>query len=82
MFFPGGEISPESGHTVRSPKIKRDVPEKKEPKLAPEKKLQKPRKKFTQTRIARWFILKPNPPSFGTFWKALEWKILIYFMTI
>jgi hypothetical protein len=35
-----------------------------------------------EIRDARWHIFRPKPPIFGTFLKALEWKILIPFITI
>jgi hypothetical protein len=31
-------------------------------------------------RVARWFIFKPKDPNLGKFLRALEWKMLIYFM--
>jgi hypothetical protein len=33
-------------------------------------------------RVARWFIFKPKIPILGKFWRALDWKMLIYFMAI
>jgi hypothetical protein len=33
-------------------------------------------------RVARWFIFKAKNPNLGTFWWALEWKMLVYFITI
>jgi hypothetical protein len=33
-------------------------------------------------RVARWFIFIPKNPDLGRFWRALEWKMLVYFMTI
>jgi hypothetical protein len=35
-----------------------------------------------ESRVARWFIFKPKNPNLGTFWRALEWKMLVHFMTI
>jgi hypothetical protein len=34
------------------------------------------------TRVARWYICKPNIPNFGHFWKAWEWELLVHFMAI
>jgi hypothetical protein len=34
-----------------------------------------------ENRVARWFVFTKNP-DLGKFWSALEWKILVYFMTI
>jgi hypothetical protein len=35
------------------------------------------------SRVARWFIFKPKYVSqFGKFWRALECKMLVYFMTV
>jgi hypothetical protein len=34
------------------------------------------------TRDARWFIFKPKNPNLGKFWRALDWKMLIYFTAI
>jgi hypothetical protein len=34
------------------------------------------------TRVARWFVFKPKIPNLGKFWRALEWKMLVYFMVI
>jgi hypothetical protein len=31
-------------------------------------------------RVARWYILKRKIPFLGKFWRALEWKMLVYFM--
>jgi hypothetical protein len=28
------------------------------------------------------FIFKPKIPNMGKFWRALEWKMFVYFMTI
>jgi hypothetical protein len=33
-------------------------------------------------RVARWFTLNTINLNLGNFWKALDWKMLIYFMTI
>jgi hypothetical protein len=33
-------------------------------------------------RVARWFIFKPKNPNLGKFWRALEWNMFVYFMTI
>jgi hypothetical protein len=33
-------------------------------------------------RVARWYIFGPEIATFGKFWKAWEWKVLISFMTI
>jgi hypothetical protein len=33
------------------------------------------------TRVARWFIFIPINPNLGKFWRALEIKILVCFMT-
>jgi hypothetical protein len=33
-------------------------------------------------RVARWYIFKPKIPIWVYFWRALEWKILIYFKDI
>jgi hypothetical protein len=33
-------------------------------------------------RVARWFIFKPEIPVLRKFWTTLEWKMLVYFMTI
>jgi hypothetical protein len=34
-------------------------------------------------RVARWFMFKPKILcNFGKFWTALEWKMLVHFMTI
>jgi hypothetical protein len=33
-------------------------------------------------RVARWHIFKPKNPNLGKFWRVLQWKILVYFMTI
>jgi hypothetical protein len=33
-------------------------------------------------RVARWFLFKPKILNLGKFWRALDWKILIYFTAI
>jgi hypothetical protein len=33
-------------------------------------------------RVARWFSFQTQNPDFGKIWRALEWKMLYYFMTI
>jgi hypothetical protein len=33
-------------------------------------------------RVARWFIFKPKTPNLGKFLRALDWKMLTYFMAI
>jgi hypothetical protein len=33
-------------------------------------------------RVARWFVFKPKIPNLDKFWRVLQWKILVYFMTI
>jgi hypothetical protein len=33
-------------------------------------------------RVARWFIFKPKIPIWEKFWKAFDWKMLIYLMAI
>jgi hypothetical protein len=33
-------------------------------------------------RVARWYIFKTKNSNFGTLLKALEWNILVYFMTL
>jgi hypothetical protein len=33
-------------------------------------------------KVARWFVFKPKIPILGKFWRVLQWKILVYFMTI
>jgi hypothetical protein len=33
------------------------------------------------TRVARWFVFKPKNPNLGKFWRVLQWKILVYFVT-
>jgi hypothetical protein len=33
-------------------------------------------------RVARWFHFKPKNPSWGKFWRALEWKMLAYSKTM
>jgi hypothetical protein len=32
-----------------------------------------------ETRVARWHAFKPKIPNSGKFWRALQWKMLIYF---
>jgi hypothetical protein len=32
-------------------------------------------------RVARWFVFKPKNPNLGKFWRVLQWKILVYFVT-
>jgi hypothetical protein len=32
--------------------------------------------------VARWFIFIPINPNLGIFWRVLEWKMLVYFITI
>jgi hypothetical protein len=34
-----------------------------------------------RTTVARWFVFKPKI-YLGNFWWVLQWKILVYFMTI
>jgi hypothetical protein len=34
------------------------------------------------TRVARWFYTQTKNPNLGKFWRALEWKMFVYFMTI
>jgi hypothetical protein len=35
------------------------------------------------TRVARWLMyIQTKNPNFGKFWRVLEWKILVDFMTI
>jgi hypothetical protein len=34
------------------------------------------------TRVARWFVFKQKIPILGKFWRALESKMLIYFIAI
>jgi hypothetical protein len=33
-------------------------------------------------RVARWYIYKPKNPNLCKFWRALELKMLVYFMAI
>jgi hypothetical protein len=33
-------------------------------------------------RVARWFIFIPKNPNLDIFWRALEWKMLVYFMLV
>jgi hypothetical protein len=42
------------------------------------------RKKIQANRnsVARWHIFKPKYTNLGTFWKALQWKMLVYFAAI
>jgi hypothetical protein len=41
------------------------------------------KKKFLiDVRVAGWFIFKTENPNLGKFWTALDWKILMYFITI
>jgi hypothetical protein len=40
------------------------------------------KQKTVECRVARWFILKPKNRNLGKFWRALEEKMLEYFMTI
>jgi hypothetical protein len=35
-----------------------------------------------RTRVARWFVFKPKFPNLGKFWRAFEWQMLVYFITI
>jgi hypothetical protein len=43
----------------------------------------KEKKRFMpKTGIDRWFVFKPKIPILGKFWRALEWKMLLYFMVI
>jgi hypothetical protein len=35
-----------------------------------------------ETRVARWFAFKPKIPLSVNFWRAVDWKMLIYFMAI
>jgi hypothetical protein len=30
----------------------------------------------------RWFVFKQKNPNLGSFWKALEWIMFLYFMAI
>jgi hypothetical protein len=34
------------------------------------------------SRVARWFLFKPKIPHLGKFWRALVWKMVIYFMAL
>jgi hypothetical protein len=38
--------------------------------------------KGTKSRVARWFVFKPKLPVLGKTWRALEWKMLLYFIYI
>jgi hypothetical protein len=31
-------------------------------------------------RVARWFVFTPKIPILGKFWRALDWKMLIYYV--
>jgi hypothetical protein len=33
-------------------------------------------------RVARWFVFKPKIPILFIFWRALDWKKLVYFVVI
>jgi hypothetical protein len=37
---------------------------------------------LVQGRVARWFVFKPKIAIWGEFWRALDWKMLKYFMAI
>jgi hypothetical protein len=37
---------------------------------------------LVSSRVARWFVFSQKIPNFGKFWRVLQWKILVYFMTI
>jgi hypothetical protein len=39
-------------------------------------------KRLQSRRVARWYIFKPKIPNLGKFWRALEWKCLVYSMAI
>jgi hypothetical protein len=36
---------------------------------------------YVRGRVAKWYISKPKIPKLGKFWKVLQWKTLLYFMT-
>jgi hypothetical protein len=36
----------------------------------------------TVIRFARWFILRPKIPNLDIFWRAINWKMLVYFTSI
>jgi hypothetical protein len=38
--------------------------------------------KPSSDRVARWFILRPKNPNLGIFWRALVWKMLVYFTAV
>jgi hypothetical protein len=35
-----------------------------------------------QVWVARWLAFRTKDPNWGKFWRALQWKMLVYFMTI
>jgi hypothetical protein len=39
-------------------------------------------KQQVDIRVARWFIFIPKIPIWINYWRALEWKVFVYFMTI
>jgi hypothetical protein len=43
-------------------------------------KSEKMRGKTVESRVARWLIFKPKNSSLGKFWRALDLKMLIYFV--
>jgi hypothetical protein len=35
---------------------------------------------FSKTRVARWLFFQTQNPNLGKYFRALDWKMLIYFM--
>jgi hypothetical protein len=33
-------------------------------------------------RVDRWLLFRPKNPNLGMFWRALEWKMLLYILVI
>jgi hypothetical protein len=36
---------------------------------------------MTNFNLDRWDILKPNP-DLGKFWRVMQWKMMVYFMSV
>jgi hypothetical protein len=61
-----------SGHTVRLATHRRQNEEEEN---------SRPRNAL-RNRVARWFPFQTKNPYLGKFWRALDWKIWIYFKAI
>jgi hypothetical protein len=46
------------------------------------KKLKKEKCKWTEIRVARWFVFEPKNPNSGKLLRAFDGKMLIYFRAI